>query len=376
MVVGVPKEIKPQESRVGMVPSGVAQLIDNGHTVLIEKNAGRLSGFTDEAYRAVGASIVSNTDAVFSASDMIVKVKEPLEEEFSRIRSGQILFTYLHLASDKKLTQALMKSGATCIAYETVSRNQQLPLLIPMSEVAGRMATQQGAKYLEKTYGGAGVLLGGVPGTPPAKVLILGGGTAGTQAAWVAAGMGAQVYILDTNFKRLRYLKEVMPPNVSPLHANTLVIETLISQSHLIIGTVLIPGDKAPKLITKPMLKLMQPGTVLIDVAIDQGGCFETSVPTTHNDPIRIIDGIVHYAVTNMPGAVPQTSTLALTNATLPYVVQLARLGWHAACKQNEALRSGLTVVDGKLISSDIARLFQKKYTPLHQILDFESRQV
>ncbi len=376
MKIGIPKEIKPQESRVAVTPAGVKELTTQNHTVFVEENAGLLSSFSNDDYRQSGAIIVSTAAEVYNNSDMIVKVKEPLESEYAYIESRHTVFTYFHFAASQSLTAAMVNSGATCIAYETIQENNQLPLLIPMSEVAGRLATQQGAKYLEKTYGGAGVLLGGVPGTPPAKVLILGGGTAGTQAAWVAAGMGAQVYILDTNLKRLRYLKEVMPPNVSPLHANTLVIETLISQSHLIIGTVLIPGDKAPKLITKPMLKLMQPGTVLIDVAIDQGGCFETSVPTTHNDPIRIIDGIVHYAVTNMPGAVPQTSTLALTNATLPYVVQLARLGWHAACKQNEALRSGLTVVDGKLISSDIARLFQKKYTPLHQILDFESRQV
>lgn len=365
MVVGVPKEIKPQEARVGMVPSGVAQLIENGHTVLIEKDAGRLSGFTDEAYRAVGASIVSNADAVFSASDMIVKVKEPLEVEFSRIRSGQILFTYLHLASDKKLTQALMKSGATCIAYETVSRNQQLPLLIPMSEVAGRMATQQGAKYLEKPQGGKGILLGGVSGVAPANVLVLGGGVAGTEAAKMAAGLGATVYIFDTQMDRLRTLDQFMSANVHTIFSTPQAIESYLSIADLIIGTVLIPGGKAPKLIRKEMLSHLQAGTVLVDVAIDQGGCFETSTPTTHQDPITVVDGIVHYAVTNMPGAVPQTSTLALTNATLADTLNIANKGWKQACLDDSGLAKGVNIVAGSIVYSEIGQAFDLDSLPL-----------
>ena len=365
MVVGVPKEIKPQEARVGMVPSGVAQLIENGHTVLIEKDAGRLSGFTDEAYRAVGASIVSNADAVYSASDMIVKVKEPLEVEFSRIRSGQILFTYLHLASDKKLTQALMKSGAICIAYETVSRNQQLPLLIPMSEVAGRMATQQGAKYLEKPQGGKGILLGGVSGVAPANVLVLGGGVAGTEAAKMAAGLGATVYIFDTQMDRLRTLDQFMSANVHTIFSTPQAIESYLSIADLIIGTVLIPGGKAPKLIRKEMLSHLQAGTVLVDVAIDQGGCFETSTPTTHQDPITVVDGIVHYAVTNMPGAVPQTSTLALTNATLADTLNIANKGWKQACLDDSGLAKGVNIVAGSIVYSEIGQAFDLDSLPL-----------
>lgn len=374
MKIGIPREIKPQESRVAITPNGVKDLCHQNHSLFVEMNAGLLSGFSDEAYIEAGATLLPSAEELYESSDMIVKVKEPLTSEYSLINSQHTIFTYFHFASSQTLTEAMMESKATCIAYETIRANNQLPLLIPMSEVAGRLATQQGAKYLEKTFGGAGILLGGVPGTTPAKVLILGGGTAGTQAAWVAAGMGAQVTILDTNLQRLRYLSEVMPANVTPLYASTDGIEKESRSSQLIIGTVLIPGDRAPKLITKKMISEMEPGTVLVDVAIDQGGCFETSVPTTHDDPIRIIDGVVHYAVTNMPGAVPQTATLALTHATLPFVHELAEKGWKEACSQNTALQGGLTVVDGKLLNEDIARLFQKKYTPLQQILHFESK--
>ena len=373
MKIGIPLEIKPQESRVAVTPAGVFELVQQKHKVFVQKSAGKLSGFSDQEYVTAGAALIDTAADVYAASEMIVKVKEPLASEYSLITEKHTVFTYFHFAASQTLTQAMLASKATCIAYETIQEGRQLPLLVPMSEVAGRLATQQGAKYLEKPFGGAGVLLGGVPGTPPAKVLILGGGTAGTQAAWVAAGMGAQVVIVDTNLERLRYLKDIMPPNVTPLKVSATVIDTHIQDSHLIIGTVLIPGDRAPKLITKAMLSKMQPGTVLVDVAIDQGGCFETSEPTTHDDPIRIVDGIVHYAVTNMPGAVPQTATLALTNATFPFVEKIARLGWKQACLEYPSLCGGMSTVGGQLLNEDIARLFQKKYTPLREILNFES---
>ena len=373
MKIGIPLEIKLQESRVAVTPAGVFELVQQHHEVLVQKSAGNMSGFSDQEYVTAGAVLVDTAADVYAGSEMIVKVKEPLASEYSFITEKHTVFTYFHFAASQTLTEAMLASKATCIAYETIQEGRQLPLLVPMSEVAGRLATQQGAKYLEKPFGGAGVLLGGVPGTPPAKVLILGGGTAGTQAAWVAAGMGAQVVIVDTNLERLRYLKDVMPPNVTPLKASATVIDTHIQDSHLIIGTVLIPGDRAPKLITKAMLSKMQPGTVLVDVAIDQGGCFETSEPTTHDDPIRIVDGIVHYAVTNMPGAVPKTATLALTNATFPFVEKIARLGWKQACMEYPSLCGGMSTVGGQLLNEDIARLFQKKYTPLREILNFES---
>lgn len=369
MIVGIPKEIKPQEARVGMTPAGVAALVHKGHEVLVEQQAGQHSGFLDEAYRAVGARLVPQAADVFASAEMIVKVKEPLAPEFTLIRPEQIVFTYFHLASDEGLTQAMQDTGATCIAYETVSRGGRLPLLTPMSEVAGRMATQQGAKFLEKPQGGKGKLLGGVPGVPPAVVLVLGGGVAGTEAAKMAAGMGASVYIFDTQLDRLRELDNFMPANVQTVFSTQSAIEALLPQADLIIGSVLIPGAQAPKLITKSMLSQMQPGTVLVDIAIDQGGCFETSVPTTHENPIRVIDGIVHYAVTNMPGAVPQTSTQALTNATLRDTLQIAELGWQKACRTDATLAKGVNIVAGSIVYPEIADCFNRDLTPIDHFL-------
>lgn len=370
MKIGIPKEIKPQESRVSVTPDGVQELKDQGHTIWVEKDAGLLSGFSNETYEQAGAQLVSTAEMVYQNAELIVKVKEPLASEYPLIKAHHTVFTYFHFAASLELTEAMLASKASCIAYETISQGNQLPLLVPMSEVAGRLATQQGAKYLESSFGGAGILLGGVPGTPPAEVLILGGGTAGTQAAYVAAGMGAEVTILDTNLNRLRELKEIMPANVKALFSSRAIIEKYVTSSQLIIGTVLIPGDKAPKLIPKEMLSIMQKGTVLVDVAIDQGGCFETSEPTTHQDPIRIKEGIVHYAVTNMPGAVPQTATKALTNATLPYIKRIAQKGWKKACQEHQGVAEGLNIVDGALIRSEIAQLFGKKATSLQQTLD------
>ena len=371
MTIGIPREIKPQEARVAITPSGVSELMKQNITVLIEENAGLLSGFSNRSYQRAGAELIPNAKSLYEKSDTIIKVKEPLPDEYKWIKPQHTVFTYFHFASSRQLTEAMIQSQATCIAYETIKIGNQLPLLVPMSEVAGRLAAQQGAKYLESPQGGAGILLGGVPGTPPAKVLVLGGGTAGTEAARVAAGMGAQVTILDTNLDRLRQLNEMLPPNVVLLFSSADQIQKEITQSHLIIGTVLIPGDKAPKLITKKMLSKMKKGTVLVDVAIDQGGCFETSEPTNHKDPIRIVEGIVHYAVTNMPGAVPQTATAALTNATLPYIKQIARHGWKEACRLNPNLKGGLNLVKGQVLNKEIAHLFDKKYTPLQEILHF-----
>ncbi len=359
MIVGIPKEIKPQEARVGMTPSGALILIENGHKVLIETKAGALSGFTDQSYREVGCEIVNNIQQVYQQSQMILKVKEPIEKEYPLICKEHTIFTYFHFASNKKLTKAMMDSNATCIAYETVEENGRLPLLIPMSEVAGRMATQQGAKYLEKPQLGFGILLGGVTGVPPANVMILGGGVAGTEAAKMAAGFGASVTIFDNNLDRLRALNDIMPPNVTPIYSTHLNIQQEIQRSHLIIGTVLIPGAKAPKLITKDMLKKMHHGTVLVDVAIDQGGCFETSEPTTHQDPIKIKNGIIHYAVTNMPGAVPNTSTIALTNATLNYALEIANKGWQMATKNNLAIKKGLNIVNGKIVYPSVLEAYK-----------------
>lgn len=306
MIIGVPKEIKNNENRVGMTPAGVAELVKKGHTVYIQTNAGANSGFTDDVYQAVGAKILPSIDEVYAIADMIVKVKEPIEPEYKLIKKGQVVFTYFHFAADRVLTEAMIESGAVCIAYETVEKeDRSLPLLTPMSEVAGRMATQVGAHFLEKPQGGKGKLMGGVTGVRPARVLVLGGGIVGTNAAQIAAGMGAEVMITDINLARLRYLSEIMPKNVKTLYSSMHNIVTELPNIDLVIGSVLIPGDKAPHLITKDMLKLMKPGTVLVDVAIDQGGCFETSHPTIHSDPTYIVDGIVHYAVANIPGAVP-----------------------------------------------------------------------
>lgn len=359
MIIGVPKEIKNNENRVGMTPSGVAEVVKHGHTVYIQHTAGINSGFPDEAYTAVGAQILPTMEDVYATAEMIVKVKEPIAPEYKLIRKGQLLFTYFHFASDKELTLAMIENGSVCLAYETVEKaDHSLPLLIPMSEVAGRMATQEGARFLERPQGGKGILLGGVPGVKPARVLILGGGIVGSNAAQMAAGMGADVTIADINLTRLRYLSETLPKNVKTLYASGLRLKMELPTVDLVIGSVLIPGDKAPHLITREMLKLMQPGTVLVDVAIDQGGCFETSHPTTHSEPTYVVDGILHYAVANIPGAVPYTSTLALTNATLPYVIALANKGWQKACKDDAALAKGLNVIEGKVVYKAIADVF------------------
>ena len=359
MKIGVPKEIKNNESRVALTPGGVRTLVQHGHSVYIETCAGENSGFSDEQYQKSGANILPSAKAIFDTAEMIMKVKEPIKSEYQLIRPNQLLFTYFHFASEKELTLAMMKSGAVCLAYETVERaDKTLPLLIPMSEVAGRMSIQEGAKYLEKPKGGKGILLGGVPGVKPANVLVLGGGIVGTQAALMAAGLGAHVTIADISLQRLRYLSEIMPANVDTLMSSTHNIEDLLPHTDLVIGAVLIPGAKAPHLITRDMLKLMQPGSVLVDVAIDQGGCFETSHPTTHADPVYEVDGILHYCVANIPGAVPFTSTLALTNATLPYAVLLADMGWEKACAAYEDLNKGLNIIVGKVVCKAVADTF------------------
>ncbi len=365
MIIGVPKEIKNNENRVGMTPAGVAELIKKSHTVYIQHLAGSNSGFSDEAYTAAGAQILPTIEEIYARAEMIVKVKEPIAPEYPLIRKGQLLFTYFHFASDRVLTEAMIATGAICLAYETVEKpDRSLPLLIPMSEVAGRMSTQEGARFLEKPQGGKGILLGGVPGVKPAKVLILGGGVVGTHAALMAAGLGAEVTITDISVPRLRYLSEILPKNVKTLYSSHHNIESELPVTDLVIGSVLIPGDKAPHLITKEMLKRMKPGTVLVDVAIDQGGCFETSHPTTHSDPTYVVDGIVHYAVANIPGAVPYTSTLALTNATLPYTLALADKGWQNACREDASLALGLNVVEGKVTYKAVADVFGLPYEP------------
>lgn len=355
MIVGVPKEIKNNESRVALTPAGVFELTKKNHSVLVQKNAGFESGFRDEEYIQVGAKIADTIEDVYANSEMIVKVKEPIESEYLLAKEGQIIFTYFHFASNQNLIDAMVNSKAICIAYETVEdKKGTLPLLTPMSEVAGRMAVQQGAKYLEKPIKGKGILLGGVPGVRPGKVLVLGGGVVGVQAAKMASGLGASVTILDINMDRLRYINDVMPSNVVTEFSNEYNIRKHIKDTDLIVGGVLIPGAKAPKLITKDMLKDMQPGTVIVDVAVDQGGCFETTKATTHEDPIYIIDDVVHYCVANMPGAVPYTSTVALTNVTLPYVLQIANKGWVNACEQNEALSKGINIVEGEIILNEL----------------------
>ncbi len=359
MIIGVPKEIKNNENRVGMTPAGTKELVKHGHTVYIQHTAGENSGFSDDEYTAMGAKILPTIEDVYQIADMIVKVKEPVEPEYDLIRENQLVFTYFHFASDEKLLHAMIKSKAICLAYETVRDKQgELPLLIPMSEVAGRMAIHEGARFLEKPQGGKGVLIGGVPGVKPAKVLVLGGGVVGYNAALTAAGMGADVVLTDISLPRLRYLSEVLPPNVKTLYSSSYNIEKELPDTDLVIGSVLIPGAKAPHLITKEMIKLLKKGSVLVDVAIDQGGCFETSHPTTHTDPVFIVDGIVHYCVANIPGAVAYTSTLALTNATLPYTILLANKGWEEACAQDQGLKSGLNVVNGKIVFPAVAEAF------------------
>lgn len=368
MIIGVPKEIKNNENRVGMTPAGVAELVKRGHTVYVQATAGVNSGFSDEEYVAVGAKMLPTIEETYAIAEMIVKVKEPIEPEYKLIKKGQVLFTYFHFAADKELTEAMIQQEAVCIAYETVEKaDRSLPLLIPMSEVAGRMSIQEGARFLEKPQGGKGKLMGGVPGVLPARVLILGGGIVGTNAAIIAAGMGAEVLIADINLPRLRHLSEVLPKNVKTIYSSAHNIMAELPTIDLVIGSVLIPGDKTPHLVTRDMLKLMKPGTVLVDVAIDQGGCFETSHPTTHSDPVYEVDGIVHYAVANIPGAVPFTSTLALTNATLPYAIALAQKGWRKACEEDAALAKGVNMVGGKVTFKAVADVFGLPYTPWNE---------
>lgn len=359
MIIGVPKEIKNNENRVSLTPAGARELVKHGHTVYVQHTAGENSGFADDDYVNAGAKILPTIEDVYAIAEMIIKVKEPIKPEYKLVRKGQLLFTYFHFACDRELTDAMLASGATCLAYETVvDRNGALPLLVPMSEVAGRMSIQEGARFMEKPQGGRGVLMGGVPGVKPAKVLVLGGGVVGTNAALMAAGMGADVTLCDISLPRLRYLSEVMPRNVKTLFSSTHNIEQELPMTDLVIGAVLIPGAKAPHLVSREMLALMRPGTVMVDVAIDQGGCFETSHPTTHAEPIYTVDGVVHYCVANIPGAVPYTSTLALTNATLPYAIKLADMGWEKACRADAGLAAGLNVVDGKVTFPGVAEAF------------------
>lgn len=366
MIVGIPKEIKNNENRVGMTPAGVNELVRRGHVVYVQKDAGLNSGFPDSQYEKVGAKMLPAIEDVYAVADMIVKVKEPIEPEYPLIRKGQLLFTYFHFASDRTLTDAMLASGATCLAYETVElKDHTLPLLVPMSEVAGRMATQEGARFLERPQGGKGKLMGGVPGVKPAKVLVLGAGVVGYAAACVAAGMGADVTITDISLARLRYIDEIKPANIKTLYSSEFNIRAELPVTDLVVGAVLIPGAEAPHLITRDMLSLMEKGSVLVDVAIDQGGCFETSHPTTHSEPVYEVDGIIHYCVANIPGAVSATSTLALTNATLPYAVQLADKGWRKACAEDEALYKGLNIIDGKIVYPAVAEAFG---LPCHKI--------
>lgn len=371
MIIGVPKEIKNNENRVAATPSGVAELTKRGHTVYVQSTAGEGSGFSDEAYEKAGAKILPTIEETYAIAEMIMKVKEPIEPEYELIKEDQLLFTYFHFASYEPLTKAMIANKSVCLAYETVEKSDRsLPLLVPMSEVAGRMATQKGANYLEKPLGGRGILLGGVPGVLPAKVLVLGGGIVGTQAAKMAAGLGADVTIMDINLKRLRELDDIMDANVNTMMSNEYNIREMIANSDLIIGAVLIPGAKAPHLITRDMLKDMKPGTVLVDVAVDQGGCIETCKPTTHENPTFVIDDVLHYCVANMPGAVPYTSTLALTNATLPYAIQLANKGWKQACNDNKELELGLNVIKGDVVYEAVAEAFDLPYVPVSEHLN------
>ncbi|MBP8790849.1 MAG: alanine dehydrogenase [Breznakibacter sp.] len=371
MIIGVPKEIKNNENRVALTPGGVLEMIKAGHKVYVQSTAGLGSGITDEEYLQAGATMLPDIKSVYDIAEMIIKVKEPIAEEYGLIKENQLLFTYFHFASCEPLTHAMIKNKSVCVAYETVEKSDRsLPLLIPMSEVAGRMSIQQGARYLEKPVKGRGVLLGGVPGVAPGKVLVIGGGIVGTQAARMAAGLGAQVTILDKSLDRLRYLNDVMPANVMTMYSNEYNIRELVKTHDLIVGAVLIPGAKAPKLVTREMLKTMRPGTVLVDVAIDQGGAFETSKATTHQDPVYIIDDILHYCVANMPGAVPFTSTVALTNATLPYALQLANKGWKKACTENPELLLGLNVINGHVVYQGVADAFN---LPMRDVAEFLS---
>jgi alanine dehydrogenase len=373
MRIGVAKEIKPDEHRVALTPAGARELTRKGHEVVVEHSAGEGSALSDAAYEAVGARIGS-VDDVWGSADLVLKVKEPLPPEFDRLREGLILFTYLHLAADEALTRALLDSGAICIAYETVETDdRQLPLLAPMSEVAGRLATQMGAWALEKAQGGRGILLGGLPGVPPAKVVVLGGGIVGYNAALIAVGMQADVWVLDKSVQRMRDLEMMLDGRITLAMSNQLAIDEAVENADLVIGAVLIPGARAPKLITRDMLAALKPGTALVDVAIDQGGCFETSHPTTHSDPVYIVDGIVHYCVSNMPGAVPITSTAGLTNVTLPYVEQIADLGVREAIARSRALGRGVNVFEGKLTYEAVAEAHGLEYSPLGEVLPLEA---
>ncbi len=369
MIVGILKEIKKEEHRVSMTPAGVEVMRQHGHTVLVEKGAGAGSGFEDSAYAMAGAELVPMPDKIYMHSDMVMHVKEPMLPEYGLIREGQLVFAYLHLAADELQAHALIKSKAVCIAYETIQKaDGSLPLLQPMSEVAGRMAIQEGAKYLEMIYGGEGLLLSGVPGVVPATVLILGAGIVGTNAAKMACGLGAKVYLLDNHLPRLRYLSDVMPPNCFIIMYSPDMVRQLLKEADLIVGSVLIPGAKTPKLVTRQMLKTIKKGAVMVDVAIDQGGCFETSHPTTHSNPIFIIDNVIHYCVSNMPGAVARTSTMALTNATLPYAVEIADKGWRQAVKENLEIRKGANVVHGKVTHRGVANAFDLEYVPVEKM--------
>ena len=370
MIVGILKEIKVEENRVSMTPSGVDLLKQHKHDVLVQSNAGINSGFSNDDYLKYGAEIIKTAKEIYRRSDMVMHVKEPLPEEYDLIRPGQIVFTFLHLAANEPLTRALIKRKSINIAYETIQSNDgRLPLLTPMSEVAGRMAAQQGAKYLEMSQKGRGILLGGVPGVEPATVVVIGGGVVGTHAAKMACGLGAKVYLLDMNLERLRYLSDVMPANCSLLMAGPAVIHDLVQKADVVIGAVLIPGAKAPKLVTRKMLKTMKKGAVLVDVAIDQGGCFETSKPTNHNSPTYVVDGIVHYCVANMPGAVARTSTMALTNATLPYATKIADTGWEQACRDDSEIRKGVNVVLGKVTCKAVADAFNLPYVAIETLI-------
>jgi alanine dehydrogenase len=370
MLIGILKEIKSEENRVCMTPAGVEVMIANGHSVLVEKDAGSGSGFDNAMYINAGAEMVDTPKEIFERSDMVMHVKEPQPSEYGLIREGQIVFTYLHLAADERQTRGLIESKGVCIAYETIQKpDGSLPLLTPMSEVAGRMAIQQGAKYLEMAQGGHGVLLGGVPGVDPGNVVVIGGGIVGINAAKMACGLGAKVYILDMNLDRLRYLSDVMPANCFNLFSSPATLRELIKTADVVVGAVLVTGAKAPKLITREMLKTMKPGSVLVDVAIDQGGCFETSKATTHGDPIYVVDGVVHYCVANMPGAVARTSTLALTNATLPYAVEIANKGWKQAMQESEEIKLGANVVKGKITYQAVAEAFDLEYVPMDTFL-------
>lgn len=370
MIIGVPKEIKNNENRIALTPAGAAELVKRGHEVYVQAGGGSGSGFADEDYLSAGARMLPTIEDVYGIAEMIMKVKEPIETEYKLIKAGQILYTYFHFASSEPLTDAMIENKSVCLAYETVELDDRsLPLLVPMSEVAGRMSVQEGAKYLEKTYGGCGVLLGGVPGVLPAKVLIIGGGIVGTEAAKMAAGLGADVTIMDVSLKRLRYLDDIMPANVKTMMSNEFNIREMVQNHDLIIGAVLIPGAKAPHLVTRDMLQTMRPGTVMVDVAVDQGGCFATTQATTHADPTFIVEEVIQYCVANMPGAVPRTSTIALTNATLPYAIQIAGKGWKQACIDSVPLRKGLNVVDGKVVYEGVAEAFGLHYVEVDKVL-------